>query len=152
MKTVIVCASVSHGNTRKIAEVMAEVLGAKVVTPEQADPAEVAAADLAAFGSGIFYSKFHPTLLDFVRSLPAPTGTGRATIFATSGLPELKVAPFTRPLLNLLTECGYTVEDSFDCRAYDTWTPFKLLGGINKNRPNETDLALALGHAELLRG
>lgn len=36
MKAVIVCASVSHGNTRRVADTMARVLGAKVVSPEEA--------------------------------------------------------------------------------------------------------------------
>ena len=43
MNVLLVCVSVSHGNTRRVADVMAEVLGATVVEPE-----EVTAADLAA--------------------------------------------------------------------------------------------------------
>ena len=72
MKAVIVCASVSHGNTRRVADSMAEVLGAKVASPEQADPAELAAADFVGFGSGVFYSKLHPHLTDFVTELVLP--------------------------------------------------------------------------------
>ncbi|NUP02231.1 MAG: flavodoxin, partial [Nonomuraea sp.] len=37
MKSLIVCTSVSHGNTRKVAEVIGEVLGASVMAPEEAD-------------------------------------------------------------------------------------------------------------------
>ncbi|MFE2248691.1 NADPH-dependent FMN reductase family protein [Streptomyces lavendulae] len=55
MKTVIVCASVSHGNTGRVADSMAQVLDAKVVSPEQADLTELADADLVGFGSGVFY-------------------------------------------------------------------------------------------------
>jgi flavodoxin len=149
MKVVIVCASVSHGNTRRVAETMADVLGAKVVSPEEADPAELAGADLVGFGSGVFYSRFHPSLTGFVKALPA--GRGRAFVFATSGLPEIPPAPFTRPLVQLLEDKGFEVAGSFSCRAFDTWTPFKLVGGINKQRPNTGDLAAARAFAERLR-
>ncbi|WDO10554.1 flavodoxin family protein [Streptomyces murinus] len=149
MRTVIVCASVSHGNTRRVADSMAQVLGARVVSPEQADPAELAAADLVAFGSGVFYGRLHPTLTSFVRALP--TGRGRAFVFATSGLPEIPLMSFTRPLVRLLEGKGFEVDGSFSCRAFDTWTPFKLVGGINKQRPHTGDLAAARAFAGRLR-
>ncbi|MFH8337044.1 flavodoxin family protein [Streptomyces sp. AM6-12] len=149
MKTVIVCASVSHGNTRRVADSMAQVLGARVVTPEQADPAELACADLVGFGSGVFHSRLHPRLTDFARALPA--GRGRAFVFATSGLPEFPLLPFTRPLVRLLEDKGFEVDGCFSCRAFDTWAPFKLLGGINKRRPDAGDLAAARAFAGQLR-
>ncbi|WP_405659028.1 flavodoxin family protein [Streptomyces sp. RK9] len=148
MKTVIVCASVSHGNTRRIADSMAQVLGAKVVSPEEADPAELAAADLVGFGSGVFYGRLHSRLTDFVKALP--TGRGRAFVFATSGLPELPVAPYTRPLVKILEGKGYEVDGRFTCRALDTWAPFRLVGGINKQRPNSGDAAAARAFARSL--
>ncbi|MFG2292639.1 flavodoxin family protein [Streptomyces sp. NPDC048603] len=149
MKTVIVCASVSHGNTRRVADAMARVLGAKVVSPEQADPAELAGADLVGFGSGVFYGRLHRRLTDFVKALPA--GRGRAFVFATSGRPEAPRAPFTRPLVRLLEGKGFEVDGNFSCRALDTWAPFKLVGGINKQRPDAGDLAAAREFAERLR-
>lgn len=72
-------------------------------------------------------------------------------MFATSGLPEIAPAPFTRPLVRLLQGKGFEVGGSFSCRAFDTWTPFKFVGGINKQRPNAGDLAAARTFAEGLR-
>ncbi|UNZ15738.1 flavodoxin family protein [Streptomyces sp. 891-h] len=149
MKAVIVCTSVSHGNTRRVADRMAEALGARVVSPEQADPAELADTDLVGFGSGIFYGRFHRRLTDFVKTLPRQRG--RAFVFATSGLPEVPPAPFTRPLVRLLASKGFEVDGTFSCRAFDTWLPFKVVGGINKQRPNAGDLATARAFAERLR-
>jgi flavodoxin len=149
MKTVIVCASVSHGNTRRVADSMAQVLDAKVVSPEQAGLTELADADLVGFGSGVFYSRLHPRLTDFVKALPIRQG--RAFVFATSGLPEIPLMSFTRPLVQLLEGKGFEVDESFSCRAFDTWTPFKLIGGINKQRPNAGDLAAARAFAGRLR-
>ncbi|MEU6478163.1 flavodoxin domain-containing protein [Streptomyces sp. NPDC047017] len=150
MKAVIVCVSVSHGNTRRVAGTMAEVLDAKVVSPEESDPAELAGADLVGFGSGVFHTRMHPALTGFVRGLPARPG--RAFVFATSGLPEPPFAPFTRPPVRLLEGKGYEVSGTFVCRAFDTWAPFRLVGGINKRRPDGADLAAARAFAARLRG
>ncbi|SOB82169.1 flavodoxin family protein [Streptomyces sp. 1331.2] len=151
MKAVIVCASVSHGNTRRIAEAMGRVLSAPVVEPERLDPAGLAAYDLVGFGSGIFSGRFHPLLRGFVRSVPEGQ-CGRAFVFATSGLPELRVRPFSRPLVRELERKGFEVADTFACRGFDTWLPFRLVGGINKARPDGGDLAAAGAFAEgLLR-
>lgn len=155
MKAVIVCVSVSHGNTLRIAEAMARALGAKVVSPEEADPRELSTADLVEFGSGVFYGKLHPRLTDFVKALPAGRLPGRrdarAFVFATSGLPETPMTPFTRPLVRRLEERGFDADKGFTCRALDTWAPFKLLGGLNKRRPNADDLSDARAFAERLR-
>ncbi|MFJ7591964.1 flavodoxin [Streptomyces sp. NPDC097617] len=91
----------------------------------------------------------HPDLLAFVRALP--TSSGRAFVFATSGLPELALAPFTRPPVRLLQARGFDVEGTFTCRAFDTWAPFKLIGGVNRLRPVEDDLSAARAFAAALR-
>ncbi|MFF3003747.1 flavodoxin family protein [Kitasatospora sp. NPDC057940] len=152
MKAVIVCTSVSHGNTRRIADVMGQVLEARVVDPERIGVEELADCDLVGFGSGIFSMRFHPQLRRFVRSLPQGRGPRRrAFVFATSGLPEPRFQPFTRPLVRVLEQKGFEVGDTFACRGFDTWAPFKLVGGINKARPDADDLMAARAFAEGLR-
>lgn len=150
MKAMIVAVSVSHGNTQRIAEVMGEVLHAPVVDPEQVDLAELAACDVVGFGSGIFFGNFHQRLRDFVQSLPQAQRQ-KAFVVATSGLPEMRIRPFTRPFVRTLEQKGFEVADTFSCRAFDTWLPFKLVGGINKHRPNVSDLQAARTFAEGLR-
>lgn len=150
MKAMIVCVSVSHGNTKKIADAMGHVLEAPVVAPEEVDPAELAACDLVGFGSGIFSMAFHPQLSQFVQSLPRAERR-KAFVFATSGLPEARLWPFTRPLVRLLEHKGFETVDTFSCRAWDTWLPFKPVGGIRKGHPNAVDLEAARMFAEGLR-
>ncbi|WP_274911262.1 flavodoxin family protein [Streptomyces sp. WZ-12] len=150
MKAIIVCTSVSHGNTKRVADVMGQILQAPVVDPDEVDVAELATYDLVGFGSGIFSMQFHPRLRQFVQTLPT-AARGKAFVFATSGLPELPFRPFTRPLVRLLEQKGFEVSSSFSCRAYDTWLPFKIVGGINKGRPNTVDLEAAQAYAQGLR-
>ncbi|MFK0297075.1 flavodoxin family protein [Streptomyces sp. NPDC090442] len=150
MKAIIVCTSVSHGNTKRVADVMGQILQAPVVDPDEVDVAELATYDLVGFGSGIFSMQFHPRLRQFVQALPTAE-RGKAFVFATSGLPELPFRPFTRPLVRLLGQKGFEVNSSFSCRAHDTWLPFRIVGGINKGRPNTVDLESARAYAQGLR-
>ena len=146
MKTLIVCVSVSHGNTRKIASAMADVLGAAVVEPEDVDVATLGDYDLVGFGSGIFGMAFHPRLRRFVASLP-DAKRANAFVFATSGGPELPFWQYTRPMVALLETKGFEVVGTFRCPGLDTWLPLRLVGGLNKQRPNHGDLAAAAAFA-----
>ncbi|MEE1782898.1 flavodoxin family protein [Streptomyces sp. SP17BM10] len=147
MKAIIVCTSVSHGNTQRVADVMGRALAAPVVAPEEVDVADLSAYDLVGFGSGIFSGRCHPRLRRFVSALPEG-GRGKAFVFTTSGLPEPGFRPFTGPLVRRLERKGFAVSDTFSCRGFDTWLPFKLVGGISKARPNADDLAAAHAFAE----
>ncbi|MFJ9850202.1 flavodoxin family protein [Streptomyces sp. NPDC101150] len=151
MKAMIVCVSVSHGNTKRIADAMGQVLRAPVVAPEQVDMEELSDCDLVGFGSGIFSMAFHPRLRQFVESLPKEE-RGKAFVFATSGFPEARFRPYTRPVARVLGQKGFDVVDTFSCRAWDTWLPFKPVGGIRKGRPDAADLEAARTFAEGLRG
>ncbi len=142
-RALIICTSVSHGNTRKVAEGMGEVLEAPVVAPEEVDGME--GYDLIGFGSGIFLHRFHQQLREFVSALPRQQG--RAFVFATSGLP----APRLGPMVRLLQGKGFEVTDTFSCRGFDTWAPFKPVGGIRKGRPDDSDLAAARSFATGLK-
>ena len=139
MKSLIICVSVSHTNTRKIARAMAEVLDAEVVEPEDVDPTTIGDYDLVGFGSGIYFMAFHPRLRDLVRQLPQAVHR-KAFVFCTSGSPEPPVWPYTRRLRDLLARKGYDVVGSFSCRGFDSWLPLRIIGGLNKGKPDAADL------------
>lgn len=147
MKTMIIYSSVHHQNTQKVATVMAEELGADLVPVAQAEPGTLDGYDLAGFGSGIFFGKHHKTLMQFVETLP--TGAGRrAFVFSTSGKGGNAMHA---ALKEELAARGFSIVDEFSCKAWDSWGPLKLIGGINKGRPDEQDLAAAREFARRLR-
>lgn len=151
MRALIICVSVSHGNTRRVAEAIGGVLGADLVEPEQLSPADVAGFDLVGFGSGIYGMTFHPRLWRFARSLPR--GRGRPVfLFATSGSRERWWRPAVVVMGGLLRSKGYRVVGAFSCRGWDTWLPLRLIGGINRGRPADADLAAARAFASGLGG
>ena len=150
MKAIIVCVSVSHGNTRRIADTIGEVLDVRVVEPEEVDPAELTGYDLVGFGSGIFTMDFHPRLRTLIRALPPQSGTP-AFVFATSGFPEPPFRRYLRSLTTQLGERGFETVDAFHCRGFDTWLPLTVVGGIRKGHPDDADLRAARSFAEGLR-
>ncbi|MBU3060008.1 flavodoxin family protein [Nocardia sp. NEAU-G5] len=150
MKAVIVCRSVSHGNTRKVADVIGEVLGARVVDPAEIDATELSSCDVVGFGSGVRNMAFYPELLQFARSLPGEQRR-RAFVFNTSGLPETPLRRYRRDFVGLLEQKGFEVVDTFSCFGFDTFLPLLIVGGVRKGRPNAADLDAARAFAEGLR-
>ena len=139
MKTLIVYASVHHQNTEKVAKVMVEELGADLVPAAKAHPDTVMTYDLIGFGSGIYYLKFHKTLLQFIAGLSTVAGK-QAFVFSTSGGGGTeRHAAVKEQLVNR----GFAIVGDFACKGWDTWGPFKLVGGTNKGQPNEEDLKAA---------
>lgn len=147
-KSLLICQSESHGNTRRVAESMAGVLDAKIVTPVEVDTADLGSFDLVGFGSGVRNNKMYPGLLELIRSLPQ--SQGQAFVFATSGFGDGGFQKYTKPVVEALENKGFEVMGTFTCRGWDTWAPFKPVGGIRKGRPNTLDLAGARAFAEVL--
>jgi flavodoxin len=150
MRAVVVCVSVSHGNTAKVAGVIARELAAEVEEPETAG-SRLGGCDLLGVGSGIIAMAFHPRLRRFVRDLPAAPPGAKAFVFWTSGSRSLPLWPYGRRMSADLEAKGYNVIGSFSCRGWDTWWPLRLVGGINKGRPNDADLDAARKFAAGLR-
>jgi flavodoxin len=150
MKSLIVCVSTSHGNTRRVADRMAEVLDAEVVEPESVNPEKLCEYDLVGFGSGIYYMSVDARLRKLIRRLPRVDGI-RAFTFYTSGAGTIPLLDYHTPVRNQLASKGFEVLDSFSCRGFDTVGPFGLIGGINRGRPNDHDLDRAAALAAHLR-
>jgi len=150
MKTLIICKSIHHGNTQKIAEVIAKVLEAKLVKPEELDINTVTEYDLVGFGSGIYYGKHHKDLLSVVDNLFSVKNK-KAFIFSTSGTGEKNISRNHRLIREKLMAKGFTIAGEFSCRGWDSFGLLKLIGGINKGRPDEHDLRKAEDFARRLK-
>ena len=149
MKTLLIYVSIHHGNTEKIAKAMANVLEAKLMKPLELDINDVTKYDLIGFGSGIYDGEHHKTLLNFADKL-AQLQNKKAFIFSTKGIGPVRL--YHKSLRNKLLERNFDVIDEFSCRGFLTEGPFKIIGGINKGRPNEQDLEKAKKFAEILKG
>jgi flavodoxin len=135
MKTIVICVSVHHGNTKQIADAIADVLHAQVCTPDKVDAAMLADYDLIGVGSGIYYGKHHQSLFDFVDNLPLLSK--QAFVFSTRGG---ALDHNHEPLRQRLEGKGLNIVGEFSCKGLDTSGVFNYIGGINNNRPNDNDL------------
>jgi flavodoxin len=159
MKSLVIVKSIHHQNTLKIAHVIADVLDAPVREPEDICPSELGTFDLIGFGSGIYGSKHHTSLLDLAERLE--TGFGKNVfLFSTCGAPAFAfegghiddyVEKSHRPLRTILESKGCQVIDEFICPGWNTNRFLKLFGGINKGRPDDKDYQKARSFAEDLK-
>jgi len=151
MKSIIVLYSYHHHNTRKIANIFANVLNADIKTPQQVEPEKLQEYDMIGFGSGIYSAKHHPSILELVDKLP-PVNSKKVFLFSTSGITgKSKSAKDHSILREKLLSKGYTIVDEFQCKGFNTNSFLKLFGGMNKGRPNEKDLKNAEEFANKLK-
>lgn len=144
MKTLIIYESIHHGNTRKIASAMAEDLNAKIIKASDINIGSLNEYDLIGFGSGIYYGRMHKNILKLIESLPTSQNK-KVFVFSTSGQGKYQ---YNNYIKEKLEQKGSQVVGSFACKGYDTFGPFKLIGGIAKGRPNAEDIQNAKGFAE----
>jgi flavodoxin len=147
VKSLVVVFSYHHNNTEKIANAIANVLGAPVNTPQQVRPEEIAKYDLVGFGSGIYSATFDASLLDLASRLPSDPGKN-AFLFSTYGAPAFIanrefVEKNHQQIRKILQEKGYTVIGDFGCAGWNTNSFLKYFGGLNKGRPDAGDISNA---------
>lgn len=144
MRTLIIYTSVHHGNTRKIVQAMANSINADIVDAAEFDLNNLKNFDLIGFGSGIYMSKFHKNILDLIENMSL-VNNKKAFVFSTSGRGIIR---FNKPIEEKLKNKGFKISGSFSCKGFDTFGPFKLIGGIAKGRPNNEDIKKAVEFAK----
>jgi len=156
-RVLLVLAS-SSGSTAKVAGAMADELDARVVGPDRGDVLESGDFTLVGIGSGIFHGEHHASLLALADRLP-PTRHGKAFIFSTCGIPARLASPETladyviknhAALRSRLLAKGYEIVGEFGCPGYNDNKFLKLIGGLNRGRPNAEDLDRARSFARQL--
>lgn len=127
-------------NTLKIAKAMAEEVNCEVLDLSLVDTSTLEDYNLIGFGSGIDSGKHYPELIEFVQNLPKTTKLKAFTFSTSATIGDDKVIKDHSALTSILNNKGYNVLNHFACKGYNTNSFLKLLGGMNKNRPNEQDL------------
>ena len=143
MKTIIVYASTHHGNTKKVVDAIAQECGVELVDATAVREKDLSDYDLIGFASGIYAARFHQDITAFAqKNLPRDK---KIFYIMTSAMNR----DFSKSMDSLLKEKNPTVVGRFTCRGYNTFGPFKLVGGTGKGHPDETDLKNAV---EFYRG
>ena len=136
MISLIIYKSIHHRNTEKIAKIMSGALEADLLDLKDVSAEIIDEYDLIGFGSGVYYKKPHKKLLEFIDSLDYMENK-EAFIFSTGG--GAKAENFNGFLKGKLSEKGFKIIDEFHCKGLSTFGPLKIVGGINKGRPDDED-------------
>lgn len=148
IRVAIVCESVHHQNTQRVAEAIAEVLHAEIFTPQECVAGKLSAYEVVGLGSGIYFGRHHRLLRQLAATYPElPTDV---FIFSTAGLPCFHTL-FHGSLRRRLLSRGCRILGEFSCRGWDTVGPLILLGGLNRHHPNQNDMEMAKAFAEHVR-
>ena len=137
MRTAIVYASVHHGNTEKLVKRIAEECQGELIDVMKQKNADLNDYDIIGFASGIYYSKFHKSILKFIEKNLADDK--KVFLICTYG----GSANF-KSIEQILNKKHASVVGKFGCKGYDTFGPFKLVGGIAKGHPDEEDMKNAV--------
>ena len=143
MKSVIVTASVHHGNTRKVVDAIANEFEVDVIDATKVKEKDLSGYDLIGFASGVYGFNFHQSIINFASvNLPA---NKKIFLLTTSTMNK----DFSQSFMQAIENKSATVVGKFSCHGYNTFGPFKLVGGTSKGHPDDKDIANAI---EFYRG
>lgn len=146
--TLIICESVHHGNTMKVARAIGEVLNAKIIKPSDYNEGIIADYGLIGFGSGIYGGAHDKSLLDLADKLEIQKGK-KAFVFSTS---MIRMSAMHKTLRDKLLKKEFDIIGEFHCKGFTDYSILKyLFGGVNKGRPNKKDLQEAKKFAKKLQ-
>jgi flavodoxin len=140
MKTAIVYYSGHHGNTKKLLDAIASQHEVTLINVTKQPETDLSVYDRIGFASGIYYSSFAKQLIAYAReNLPE----GKEVFFIyTHGAPK---GSFLNAIRRV-TEAKHCKEiGEYHCQGFDTFGPFRLLGGIAKGHPTEEEINAAVG-------
>lgn len=145
MKTAIVYYSRHHENTKKLLDAIAKKYEVTLIDITANPSPNLSEYDRIGFASGIYYSKFHKTLLKFA-SEQLPENKEVFFLF-TYGAEK---AGYTKAITEAVQKRNAKILGEYGCFGFNTFGPFKLIGGMAKGHPDQTEIADAVKFYEKL--
>lgn len=139
MKTAIVYYSKHQGNTKKLIDAIAADNDITLIDVTQTTAFDLTPYDTVGFASGIYYSKFQRLVSEFAqKNLP----DGKNVFFLyTCGT---KKEGYTKSIREAIAEKNANILGEYGCLGFDTFGPFKLVGGIAKGHPDQDEIEEAV--------
>ncbi len=139
MKTAIVYYSKHHENTKKLLDAIAQKHNIALINAVETDSADLSQYDLRGFASGIYYSKFHKSVIKLAeKCLPE---NKKVFFIFTYGV---KKEGYTDSIAKAVSDKNAAVLGEYGCFGFNTFGPFKLIGGIAKGHPDSGEISGAI--------
>ena len=133
-KAVIIYASTHHGSTKKLAEAIANQYDVHLIDATKQHSADLSAYDLIGFASGIDFGKFYESVEQFLeKNLPE---NKRVFFLYTCARVSDR---FTETIKTAARKKGAVMLGEYGCRGFNTYGPWKMIGGMNKGHPSEEE-------------
>lgn len=147
MKTVIVYTSAHHGNTKKLVDAIAAEYGIETIDAMKNKEADLTGYDCIGIASGIAYSKYYPQMIEFIEeNLPE---NKKVFFMHTAASPRENHASDVKAITD---ERGCESLGTYFCKGFNTYGPFKLIGGIGKGHPTADECNAAVAFfGEMIR-
>lgn len=141
MKTAIIYYSKHHENTKQLLDAIQKASSDEITLFDvtKSPVADLAEYDLIGFASGIYYSKFEKRVLAFAEN-NLPNGKDVFFIY-TYGVEK---EGYTKAIREAVAGKEANILGEYGCLGWNTFGPFKLIGGIAKKHPNDVELQNAV--------
>lgn len=138
-KIAIIYASTHHGNTKKLIDAISGKFNLTPIDAMQHPHADLTDYDLIGFASGINFGRFYDSVERFLRdNLPM-----NKQIFFLYTCAMAKDS-FTKSVRSEAQKRDAVILGEYGCRGFNTYGPWKLIGGMNKGHPTEDEIAGAV--------
>ena len=138
-KTAIVYYSKHHGNTKKLLDAIAAKNEVTLIDVTAQPSADLTEYDRIGFASGIYYTSFAKQILVYAAE-HLPEGKEVFYIY-THGAPK---GDFLKAIREIAAKKKCREIGEYRCQGFDTFGPFKLVGGIAKGHPTESEMRAAV--------
>ncbi len=140
MNTAIVFYSQHHGNTKKLLDAIKNADPSVELIDVTAQPtADLSAYDRVGFASGVYFSAFAKQIISYADAY-LPEGKDVFYVY-THGAPK---GDFLKAMREVADKKHCKELGEYRCQGYDTFGPFKLVGGIAKGHPTEEEIKGAI--------
>jgi flavodoxin len=145
MKTAIIYTSIHHENTKKLLDKLCDNFSVDII-PASSD-VDLEQYDLIGFASGIYFSSFHKSILEFAKT-KLPENKNVFLIY-TYGV---KRKGYTKEISEIISDKKCEIIGEYSCLGFDTFGPLKLIGGIAKGHPNDNDIKKCMEFFSKIKG
>lgn len=101
--------------------------------------------DLIGFASGIDFSRFYDNVTAYAEKLPY----GKKVFFLYTCASNRK--DFSEDIRQKAEACGAIPVGTYGCKGYNTYGPWKLIGGMNRKHPNLDEIQEAINFVGSLK-
>ena len=146
-KTIIIFASKHHNNTYKLVKAISDKYEITTIDATKEAFVDLTEYDTIGFASGIDFGKFYEEIENFAKENLPPQ---KQVFFLYTCAMDRD--GFTDSIKEIALEKEAVILGEYGCKGYNTYGPWKVIGGMNKKHPTEVEIMSAVEFFDKLYG